>query len=86
MGVLDPKVRTISRIDAWQALYEGMLFITRRVGHFAADGWQFFWERGAAPSLLCPQSLGSAAPRFDYVLQRTPGTFLVSSKLCGSGR
>jgi len=56
MGVLDPKVRTIYGIDSWQVIYEAMLFITRRVGHFAADGWQFFWERGSEPA--APSELG----------------------------
>ena len=54
---MESREQRIAGLDAWQAVEQAMLFIARRVGHFAADGWQFYWEHGgepAAPSELMP--------------------------------
>ena len=68
LGALEPpRAQRIAGLDAWQAMHLAMRFVATRVGHFADDGWQFYWERGgerAAPSELLEGStpLGGNAP------------------------
>jgi hypothetical protein len=55
LGVLEKRSHSIAGEDSWQALFLAMSFAATRVGHFAEDGWSFYWERGgerAAPEDL----------------------------------
>ena len=67
LGVLEARQHRIAGIDAWQAVQLAMRFVVTRVGHFAADGWQFYTERGGertSPSELLGGTLplGGSAP------------------------
>lgn len=57
MELVDPKARSIAGIDSWQALCLAMSFAATRLGHFADQGWKFYWERGG--ELATPEDLGS---------------------------
>ena len=46
IGCLDPKPRSIAGIDSWQAIHLAMKFAAARLGHFADEGWKFYWGRG----------------------------------------
>ena len=50
LGVLESRVHDIAGIDAWQAMTLAMRFAATRLGHFAEDGWRFYWERGGDPA------------------------------------
>ena len=61
LGVLESREQRVAGVDAWQAVELAMRFIASRVGHFAADGWQFYWERDGEPA--APSDLiGGGAP------------------------
>ena len=46
LGALESREYPIAGVDAWQAVSLAMRFAAARIGHFAQDGWQFYWERG----------------------------------------
>jgi hypothetical protein len=46
LGALEPHIHNIAGVDAWQAVSLAMRFAATRVGHFAENGWRFYWERG----------------------------------------
>jgi len=46
LGALESRNHSIAGIDSWQAILLAMSFAATRVGHFAEDGWKFYWERG----------------------------------------
>ncbi|WP_206098448.1 hypothetical protein, partial [Oleiagrimonas sp. MCCC 1A03011] len=50
LGAVEARVYKIAGIDAWQAVTLAMQFAATRIGDFAEDGWQFFWERGGSPA------------------------------------
>lgn len=55
LGALEARAHNIAGADAWQAVALAMHFAATRVGHFAEDGWRFYWDRGgdqASPSEL----------------------------------
>lgn len=57
---LEARVHPIVGVDSWQAVNLAMSFAAVRAGHFAEDGWQFFWERGgesANPADLVARSV-----------------------------
>ena len=58
LGVLESRTHKIAGVDAWQAASLAMRFAATRVGHFAEDGWRFFWERGG--ELASPTDLADA--------------------------
>ena len=43
---LELKPLAIAGIDSWQAIHLAMKFAATRLGHFADQGWKFYWERG----------------------------------------
>jgi hypothetical protein len=50
LGILEAHSYTIYGVDAWQAIREAMLFVARRIGHYAEDGWLFYWEKDGEPA------------------------------------
>ena len=52
LGALEPRAHNIAGVDAWQAVALAMQFAATRLGHFAEDGWQFYWDRGGEPATL----------------------------------
>jgi hypothetical protein len=46
LGALEARTHSITGVDSWQAICLAMSFAATRVGHFAEDGWKFYWERG----------------------------------------
>ena len=67
LGALEAREHRIAGDDAWQAVQLAMRFVVTRVGHYGADGWQFYSARGgerATPSELLGGilPLGGSAP------------------------
>ncbi|WP_139350605.1 hypothetical protein [Rhodanobacter sp. B04] len=59
---MESRSHPIAGVDAWQATCLAIHFAATRVGHFAEDGWQFYWERGGKPAspeglAIVPKSL-----------------------------
>ena len=55
IGCLESASHSIAGIDSWQAISLAMRFAASRLGHFAENGWQFYWERGG--ELATPEDL-----------------------------
>lgn len=47
---LESHQHRIAGVDSWQAISLAKRFAAIRVGHFAEDGWGFYWERGGTPA------------------------------------
>ena len=58
VGCLESRTHSIAGIDSWQALCLAMSFAATRVGHFAEDGWRFYWERDG--DIATPEDLAGA--------------------------
>jgi hypothetical protein len=58
IGGTDSRPCSIAGIDSWQAICLAMSFSATRLGHFAEDGWAFYWEREGEAAI--PEDLASA--------------------------
>lgn len=58
LGILESRTYDIAGIDAWQAISLSMRFAASRIGHFAENGWKFYWERDG--ELALPADLADA--------------------------
>ena len=45
---MESRAHRIAGVDSWQAVSLARQFAATRAGHFAEDGWRFYWERGGA--------------------------------------
>jgi hypothetical protein len=50
LAPIEPKIRQIHGVDAWQATSLAMRFLADRVEHLAEQGWRFYWDRDDAPA------------------------------------